>query len=566
MVEREGQLELHPLARSFLEERSERSGSGQRAEIAERSIAYYRERRDWEAAFDLIVRHGLCEHLEALLLEALDGLLDTGRLSTIETWCGFASKSGSKTPPFALARAELALRQGHFTEAQTRAEAASTEPALAYRALSIAGRAAHLASREEEALDFYQRARATAESEEEEREAAWGELLCLIDLEHSDASQAFEHLSATVVRSDPSNVVRYAGRRLVYQFRLGNLDLAEADRAHELLAAVPDPLARTSFECNYGSALSLAARYDEALTVAESATELARRLRLDFALPYSLCVAATARAGRRQWPEAHARINEALRAARSCRNDYAEHVCLGAQIRILAQEGRHEAALAVDVPELPCSLPCGRAEALGSRALVLASTSRLSEASSLVAEIRGSTSAIEATVLVSAAEAIIALKGQDPTAPGRVAAFAELAMTTGAPDLLVTAYRSTPELLGLLLAGARYRKEFARVVSGVGDEDLAAAVGQPLALEDRRSRLSRRELEVLEHLEQGLTNRQIATALFIEESTVKVHVHHIFDKLGVRSRAAIVMQARLRGVAQATSAITGVDADGPSLL
>jgi DNA-binding NarL/FixJ family response regulator len=139
-------------------------------------------------------------------------------------------------------------------------------------------------------------------------------------------------------------------------------------------------------------------------------------------------------------------------------------------------------------------------------------------------------------------------------------------MTTGAPDLLVTAYRSTPELLGLLLAGARYRKEFARVVSGVGDEDLAAAVGQPLALEDRRSRLSRRELEVLEHLEQGLTNRQIATALFIEESTVKVHVHHIFDKLGVRSRAAIVMQARLRGVAQATSAITGVDADGPSLL
>ncbi len=43
----------------------------------------------------------------------------------------------------------------------------------------------------------------------------------------------------------------------------------------------------------------------------------------------------------------------------------------------------------------------------------------------------------------------------------------------------------------------------------------------------------------MSYLIQRLTNREIAKILFIEESTVKVHVHHIYDKLGVRSRIAL---------------------------
>ena len=58
-----------------------------------------------------------------------------------------------------------------------------------------------------------------------------------------------------------------------------------------------------------------------------------------------------------------------------------------------------------------------------------------------------------------------------------------------------------------------------------------------------------------ELLAGGLTNREIAKLLFIEESTVKVHAHHIYDKLGLRSRTALAVQAILERADQATSAI-----------
>jgi len=69
-----------------------------------------------------------------------------------------------------------------------------------------------------------------------------------------------------------------------------------------------------------------------------------------------------------------------------------------------------------------------------------------------------------------------------------------------------------------------------------------------------RQKLSPRERDVYDLIIQGLTNREIARLLYIEESTVKVHAHHIYDKVGVRSRTALAAYAMLERPDQATSA------------
>lgn len=77
---------------------------------------------------------------------------------------------------------------------------------------------------------------------------------------------------------------------------------------------------------------------------------------------------------------------------------------------------------------------------------------------------------------------------------------------------------------------------------------LAAILPEPVLTDDLPERLSERELEVLELIAEGLSNKLIAHRLNISEHTVKTHVASIFSKLGSSSRTEAVSQAIRRGL------------------
>jgi two-component system, NarL family, response regulator LiaR len=61
-------------------------------------------------------------------------------------------------------------------------------------------------------------------------------------------------------------------------------------------------------------------------------------------------------------------------------------------------------------------------------------------------------------------------------------------------------------------------------------------------------RVTPRELEILELIAHGLSNREIAQKLFVSENTVKTHSSRLFDKLGARRRTQAVQLGKQRGL------------------
>jgi len=141
-----------------------------------------------------------------------------------------------------------------------------------------------------------------------------------------------------------------------------------------------------------------------------------------------------------------------------------------------------------------------------------------------------------------------------------VTAIKELARR-GVPAkvLVLTTYDTDSDVLPAIEAGATGyllkdapREELFRAVEAAarGQAVLSPAVATRLMGQIRQPAsepLSQRELEVLELIAQGSTNREAARALFISEATVKTHLLHVYAKLGVNDRAAAVATAFSRG-------------------
>jgi DNA-binding CsgD family transcriptional regulator len=87
----------------------------------------------------------------------------------------------------------------------------------------------------------------------------------------------------------------------------------------------------------------------------------------------------------------------------------------------------------------------------------------------------------------------------------------------------------------------------AGVARGAG----ANTAGQPFEPDEKRReelRITPRELEILNLIAQGMSNREIAERLFVSENTVKTHSSRVFDKLGAKRRTQAVQIGKELGL------------------
>jgi two-component system NarL family response regulator len=123
--------------------------------------------------------------------------------------------------------------------------------------------------------------------------------------------------------------------------------------------------------------------------------------------------------------------------------------------------------------------------------------------------------------------------------------------------IILTTYDTDDEIARALKAGAK-----AYVLKDISADDLitcihdvlagktylAPAAAAKLAEGVTRVQLTPRELSTLQLMADGKANKEIATALGISDRTVKTHLGHLFEKLGVTSRTEAIGVATRRGL------------------
>jgi DNA-binding CsgD family transcriptional regulator len=82
-------------------------------------------------------------------------------------------------------------------------------------------------------------------------------------------------------------------------------------------------------------------------------------------------------------------------------------------------------------------------------------------------------------------------------------------------------------------------------------KEVLVPAGEPFVLDERKRDalgITRREMEILELVALGMSNREIAEKLFVSENTVKTHCSRAFDKLGAKRRTQAVQLGKELGL------------------
>jgi ATP/maltotriose-dependent transcriptional regulator MalT len=543
--------EMHPLLRQFL--RTKTAEFESRDVLAtKRSLAgAYIGCLLWDEAVSIAEEFELRDIVLEVLQLAFDTALSEGRVTTVQRWVELARVAAPTAPIVRLAEIEVAFRTGNVAtargSARDLARTTRREDPLASRIYLRAGQISHLDDRVDEAVELFTRAEESADNASDLRNALWSRFVSLTDLDDREAAAA---ALATLEGLPPmglEDLLRASQARLQSALRWGGvLEAVEAaTTALDLVDRSEDPVVRTGFLQTYGIALILAARYSEAASIARRELDEAERFKLDWVLPHALEMQASAAVGQREFQSALKTLSRVRRLAAGNAHTELNVDVLRARIHLCNGAPERSVALLRDRDGTATS-PGMQGDFLATHGLALICSGNLLKGRSLLDEAEQVTTHLEARTISAFGRAVAThfSSGTGEVDKEALRKACAVAADTGHFDAFVTAYRACPALLSVLSTVDDQARTFSRIVQ---DYDPALAASCRLIVQPQKRRtgedLTRREAEVLKLVSQGLSNRQIARTLWIAESTVKVHIHHILEKLGVQSRTEAAAMA-----------------------
>jgi LuxR family transcriptional regulator, maltose regulon positive regulatory protein len=530
-------LTLHPLLRELLIRRFSEADAETREALLSRCRLLLDAHR-WDEALSVAEIARDAVFAAEALRAALDDLLAAGRTSSLQRWVAAARAAGAEGGLIDYAESEALFRGGELDGAMALATQAanSLEGDLVARAHLVAGRSAHLMDRPQRTGQHAELAAETAETAETREGALWLRHLRAIEEEAPDLTERVDEFRAAA-RSGLKQSLMVAAAELGGALIEGGLPDA-LESARDLLALAPrgvDPIAHTSFLSVYSGALLVNGRYEEALEHLDALKTLAVSNAIAFAVPYAQIQRAKALIGLRRFAPATRTLSLLERQMQNKPRGYFHGRIQTERARLYASVGELERALGVLSLGPPSHIPRTDASAfLGWQALLTAAAGDSDRAKGQAVDARHAGRGLETESLTLLSEAVIALadgnRGETAASLGRV-------IEAGVCDPIVIAVRAAPHLGAFIAEQPLWRLWFQRLLTASRDTSLAASLGLRVPREAKaKTALSPRETEVHELLAQGLTNEEIAKLLYISLSTTKVHVKHIYEKLGVRSR------------------------------
>jgi ATP/maltotriose-dependent transcriptional regulator MalT len=544
----EGDPSLHPLLRDFLEHRLVRRPDRVAliSELAEALLASDR----WDDVWQLIQDCDRPDLLPDLIERSLPTLLDGSRLPALASWAEFGRAHNVVSPILDLVEAETAFLSGEHTKAYALALQAThhfeDSSPLRWRAHAIAARSAHFSDQLEAGINHARKARDLAPDNRAVQHCLWTEFLCFHEKESENCSSILTELE-NCQDGKVDTTVRIAQGRILLSNLLDYevLDDTLFDRVEPLLDRA-HPQVRASLVGSYCDHLNHVARYSESQTALTETCELLNEYNLVLALTPVYCVSATAAIGLRRYRYAELLLDAAANTVGSTCGSLSTQIrTLREVISLLKNEISSDLVeLQIDRNASKCWQGMGYAvDALkwachGDPEIALVYASRAND----------STRFTETLALTAFTRAIVAARSESAEATSLLTNAVEFAAERQRWNQFVWAYRAYPSLLGLAAMKPDLALAIQPVLLSAHDEQLAARHGIKLTVARRSvptadERLSKREREVLRLVVDGLSNKEIAGKLYISEVTVKVHLRHVYEKLGVRNRMEAALYA-----------------------